>query len=79
MQQLTCKWFGLFLFILFYSLKKRLNFKKSPGGKKCEKVWKSVKSVYKRRNDFALSLLPFSFSLKIVEDRGSHGDIYQGN
>ena len=56
MQQLTCKMVGLFLVILFCSLKKSLDLKKSRGGK----------SVKKCRTDFALYLLPFSFSLKDI-------------
>ena len=45
MQQLTCK---MVWYFSFYSLKKGLNFKKSPGGKnseKCEKVWKSAETI----------------------------------
>ena len=50
MQQLTCK---MVWSLSFYSLKKGLNFERSPGGKvlkKCGKVRKSVKSA----------ILPFS-------------------
>ena len=54
------KWFGLFLFIL---LKKALDFKESPGGKSVKNCGKVRKSVEECRNDFALQLLPFSFSL----------------
>ena len=58
--------------VFFLRKKKSLNFGKSWGKmvwksvEKREKVWKSVK---KCRNDSALQLLPFSFSLKQVSWR----------
>ena len=48
-QQLTCKRVWSFSsYSLFILLRKGLILRESPGGKKCEKVWKSVKKVPKR-------------------------------
>ena len=50
-QQLMCKIVWSFLFIIFYSLKKGLILRESPGGinvKRCGKVWKKYDKVPKR-------------------------------
>ena len=47
----------VFFVILFYSLKKSLDFKKKLWGKKCGKVWKIAETI------LPLSCCPFSFSL----------------
>ena len=54
MQQLTCKMVWSFSFYSLYSLKKRLDFKRKPWGKKREKVWKSVKMRKSAENSFVL-------------------------
>ena len=68
MQQLTCK---MVWYFSFNALVKSLNFKRSPGGTILKKCEKSVESVKKCRNDFALQFLPFSFSLIFPREKGS--------
>ena len=70
-QQLTCKidssnsFYYLFFSFVLIELKPFVLKGKVPG-ENYEKVWKSAKKCEKLWNDFALSLLPFSFSLNKI-------------